>query len=112
MIGAKNHDPLVRRTVHRLTPDATRVVSRLFVAGEEDYGTQQSRASLVIDRVLALSEDEVCAALDDVYNRFVDRHQDLTHDLEMHAHRVANRVQPGVVLSEERWRLIGAVFTH
>jgi predicted GH43/DUF377 family glycosyl hydrolase len=112
VIEVRNHDPLVRRTLHRLTPDATRVVSRLFVAGQEDYGAQQSRASLVIDRVLRLSEEEVCVALDDVYNRFVERHQDLTHDLEMHAHRVANRVQPGVVLSEERWRLIGALFSH
>jgi predicted GH43/DUF377 family glycosyl hydrolase len=93
-------------------PDPSRVVSRLFVAGQEDYGAQQSRASLVIDRVLALSEEEVCKALDDVYSRFVERHQDLTQDLEQHAHRVANRVQPGVTLSEERWRLIGALFSH
>ena len=105
-------EPLVRRALHRLMPDPSRVVSRLFVAGQEDYGAQQSRASLVIDRVLALSEEEVCQALNDVYSRFVDRHQDLTQDLELHAHRVANRVQPGVTLSEERWRLIGALFSH
>jgi hypothetical protein len=84
----------------------------LFVAGQEDYGASQSRASLVIDRVLALSEEEVCRALDDVYSRFAERHQDLTHDLEIHASRVANRVQPGVILSEERWRLIGALFSQ
>jgi hypothetical protein len=110
--GADSQDSLVHRSPHRLLPDATRVISRLFVAGQEDYGASQSRASLVIDRVLALPEDEVCRALEDVYSRFAERHQDLTHDLEMHAHRVANRVQPGVILSEERWRLIGALFSH
>ena len=115
MVGVTNaeiHNPFVRRTLHRLMPDPARVVSRLFVAGQEEYGARQSRASLVIDRVLALSEVEVCQALDDVYNRFIGRHQNLTQDLELHAHRVANRVQPGVVLSEERWRLIGALFSH
>ena len=87
------HDPLVRRTLHRLMPDPARVVSRLFVAGQEEYGARQSRASLVIDRVLALSEEEVCQALDDVYNRFIERHQNLTQDLELHAIRYAVRVQ-------------------
>lgn len=112
MIDVRNHDPLVRRSLHRLMPDTTRVISRLFVAGQEDFGVTQSRASQVLTRILALSEDEVGRALDDVYNRFVERHEDLTKDLELHARRMANRVQPGLVLSEERWRLIGAVFTH
>ena len=110
--GANFQDSLVHRSPHRLLPNATRVISRLFVAGLEDYGSRQSRASLVIERVLALSEEEVCKALDDVYSRFAERHQDLTHDLELHASRVANRVQPGVILSEERWRLIGALFSQ
>jgi hypothetical protein len=93
-------------------PDSRRVISRLFVAGQEDFGATQSRATQVLERVLALSDDEVNASLDDVYNRFVDRHEDLTKEFETHAHRMANRVQPGLVLSDERWRLIGAVFTH
>lgn len=112
MIDIRNHDPLVRRSLHRLMPDTTRVISRLFVAGQEDFGVTQSRASQVLTRILALSEEDVCRSLDDVYNRFVERHEDLTKDLELHARRMANRVQPGLVLSEERWRLIGAVFTH
>lgn len=112
MIDARSHDPLVQRSLHRLMPDPTRVISRLFVAGQEDYGATQSRATQVLDRVLALSEDDVCRALDDVYNRFIERHEDLTEELERHAHRMANRVQPGLILSQERWRLIGAIFTH
>lgn len=93
-------------------PDSRRVISRLFVAGQEDFGSTQSRATQVLERVLDLSDEDVNHALDDVYNRFVERHEDLTKEFETHAHRMANRVQPGLVLSDERWRLIGAVFTH
>ena len=104
--------PLVRRLGTTLTPDGSRVISRLFVAGQEDFGVKQSRTSMVIDRVLSLSEEEVRQALEDVYARFVDRHDEIKRDLELHAHRVANRVAVGALLSEERWNLIGAYFTH
>jgi len=103
---------LIRRTNHRLLPDASRVISRLFVAGQEDYGTKQSRAGQVIDRVLTLSEEEVCTALNQVVIRFVARHEEIMREFELHARRIANRVKPGTTLSEERWRLIGALFTH
>ena len=93
-------------------PDPTRVIMRLFVAGQEDFGATESRAMQILDRVLMLEEEEVCAALDDVYNRFVDRHEELTRDLVAHARKIENRVEQGVILSEERWRLIGALFTH
>ncbi len=104
--------PLVRRLSDTLRPDGRRVISRLFVAGQEDFGVSQSRTSMVIDRVLALSEEEVRQALDDVYSRFVDRHEEVRREFELHAHRVANRVSVGSLLSEERWSLIGAYFTH
>lgn len=102
----------VRRLDDRLEPDGSRVISRLFVAGQEDFGVKQSRASMVVDRVLGLTEDEVRDALHDVYERFNARHIEIKRDLELHAHRVANRVSVGALLSEERWNLIGAYFTH
>ena len=98
--------------MHRLMPDSSRVVTRMFVAGQEDFGSRESRASKVIERVMLLSEDEVCDALDQVYNRFVERHDEITMGLELHAQRIASRMEPGTVVSEERWRLIGALFTH
>lgn len=110
--GVWGTDALARRTSIHVRPDPTRVVARLFVAGQEDFGAKQSRTSLVVDRVLALSEEEVRVALNDVRMRFGDRHNDLPYWLDLHAHRVANRVEPGVHLSEERWKLIGAFFTH
>ncbi len=110
--GDSDSHGLARRTSIHLTPDPTRVVARLFVAGQEDYGSKQSRTSLVVDRVLALSEDDVRRALEDVTARFGDRHNDLPYWLDLHAHRVASRVEPGAHLTEERWKLIGAFFTH
>ena len=103
---------LAKRTTHRLMPDASRVISRLFVAGQEDYGASQSRAGLVIERVIGLSEEQVNASLDNVVSRFSHRHENLFDDLEAHAHRVAHRLQPDLTLSPERLRLIGALFTH
>ena len=103
---------MARRTLHRLMPDPARVVTRMFVAGQEDFGTRESRASKVIERVMLLTEEEVCASLDHVYNRFVDRHDEITRGLEMHAKRIESRMEPGAVVSEERWLLIGALFTH
>ena len=112
MSSAEMPAPLARRLTNRLSPDSRRVISRLFVAGQEDFGVTQSRTSMVIDRVLSLTEEEVRAALDDVFERFVGRHEEIKRELDVHAHRVANRVAVGSMLSEERWRLIGAYFTH
>jgi predicted GH43/DUF377 family glycosyl hydrolase len=107
-----NERALLRLTPVRLTPDSRRVVTRLFVAGQEDFGSTETRTSKVLDRVLAFTEEEVVAALDEVCNRFGHRHADLVHLIEANAQRVANHVLPGVLLSDERRRLIGAAFTH
>lgn len=104
--------PLLRLTPVRLKPDPGRVVTRLFVAGQEDFGSTETRTSKVLERVLALTEAEVVAALDEVCHRFGHRHADLVHLIEANAQRVANHVVPGVLLSNERRRLIGAAFTH
>jgi predicted GH43/DUF377 family glycosyl hydrolase len=104
--------PLAHRTGHHLRPDSSRVLSMMFVAGYEDFGSKQSRTSTVINRVLELSDEQVNETLRDVVNRFSHRHPDFHLSLDSHAHRVANRVKPDVHISDERWRLIGAFFTH
>lgn len=103
---------LAVRSNHRLMPDPTRVLPRMFVAGRDDLGSTQSRAGSVIERVLSLSDEQVDSALEDVRSRFSARHPDLTFWFDAHAHRVSNRVDPSVSISPERWRLIGAFFTH
>ena len=101
----------VRTGIH-LRADPSRVFARLFVPGQEDFGATQSRTSAVLDRILSLSEDEVRRALNDVVLRFSERHDDLDLWLESHAHRVATRLDVPTHFSDDRWKLIGAYFTH
>jgi len=103
---------VARRSERTITPDPTRVLSRLFVAGHDDFGSRESRTSIIIGRVMQLSEQEVREALVDVEQRFGGRHTDFGLLLETHAQRVANRIAPDAKLDEERWRLIGAFFSH
>ena len=94
----------------RIRADTSRVVSRLFVPGQELIGGSESRASNAVHRVLALGEDAVVEALDDLYERFSHRHDDLAGVFAKHAERISSYVDSNV--SEARWQLLGAVFTH
>ena len=108
-----NHRPdLVTRTATRIDPDVSRVVTRLFVAGQEDVGGGESRAVTVIDRVLDLEEREVDACIRDLHARFGTRHRHLTDAFNAHAERVVRRLGPSAVLSTARRQLLGATFTH
>jgi predicted GH43/DUF377 family glycosyl hydrolase len=51
-------------------------------------------------------------ALAGVEEDFAHRHEDFLQWLDVHAHRATHRIDPHVPLSEERWRLIGACFSH
>lgn len=101
----------VRKSL-RLDPDPTRITIKLFVAGQEDFGPLQSRTNAVVNRLMQLSDEEVSAALSAVMRDFAGRHEDFDHWLDTHAHRALHRVDPTMMLSEERWKLIGACFTH
>ena len=104
--------PLVRRQGLRLQPDPARVVARLFVAGQEVVGGGDSRATGVVERILQLDDAEVSAQVIDLQRRFGGRHRDLDAVFSRHAERVAGRVDPDVEVSDERWLLLGATFTH
>ena len=83
-----------------ISPDPSRVLSRLFVAGHDDFGSRESRTSLIIGRVMQLTREEVREALVEVEAKFGDRHEDLGLLLESHAQRVANRIAPDAELDE------------
>jgi len=102
---------IVRRTGHHLRPDPSRVLSRIFVAGQDNFGTRQTRGSIVLNRIMQLSEPEVEATLADVIGRFGDRHPGLSFTLDRHAQRFARRMLIDHEISESRWKLIGATFT-
>jgi predicted GH43/DUF377 family glycosyl hydrolase len=95
-----------------LRPDHHRVVTRLFVAGMEDVGPGDSRATAVLQRILVLSEDEVAAAMDDIDARFSSRHRALHDVFRRHAEQLESHMTAGEGISELRRLLIGAMFTH
>jgi hypothetical protein len=103
---------LVIRSPQRLAADRSRVITRLFVPGQEGFEHQDSRAGAVLARILALDEDEVRASLDDVVLRFDGRHRDLVGTFRRHAREVADRLDPAADLSDVRMLLLGAVFTN
>jgi predicted GH43/DUF377 family glycosyl hydrolase len=95
-----------------LSPDRTRVITRFFVPGREDVGPGDSRAAPVIERILALDEREVEAAMREVDERYADRHESLHLTFIEHAAMVTSRIDPDASLSAARELLLGAAFTH
>ena len=102
---------LVTRSPQRLAADPSRVITRLFVPGQEGFEHQDSRAGAVLRRILALDEDEVRSSLDDVVARFDARHRDLAGTFRRHARELADRLDPDRELSQARILLLGATFT-
>lgn len=105
-------DGLVTRSPQRLAAEPSRVITRLFVPGQEGFEYQQSRAGGVLARILTLDEDEVRSSLDDVVARFDGRHRDLVGTFGRHARELADRLDPHRELSEVRMLLLGATFTN
>lgn len=102
---------LVTRSPQRLAADPSRVITRLFVPGHEAFEHQDSRAGAVLKRILALDEDEVRSALDDVMTRFDGRHRDLVGTFCQHADELTDRLNTDIEPSEARMLLLGATFT-
>ncbi|TDO08228.1 putative GH43/DUF377 family glycosyl hydrolase [Mycobacterium sp. BK086] len=102
---------LVTRVPVRLAADPSRVITRLFVPGQEGFEQQDSRAGAVLARILALSEAEVLRSLDDVIDRFDSRHRNLGDTFRRHARELADRLRPDARVSDARMLLLGATFT-
>jgi predicted GH43/DUF377 family glycosyl hydrolase len=103
---------LVTRSPQRLAANPSRVITRLFVPGQEGFEHQESRAGAVLARILALDEAQVRSSLDDVVVRFDGRHRDLAGTFRRHASELADRLDPGEELSDARKLLLGAAFTN
>jgi predicted GH43/DUF377 family glycosyl hydrolase len=102
---------LVTRSPQRVAANPARVITQLFVPGQEGFELQESRAGLVLSRILALTDDDVQSTLDDVMSRFDGRHRDLEATFRRHAHELADRLDPERHLSDARMLLLGATFT-
>ena len=103
-------DRLAERTQVQLGPDPSRVVSQLFVAGEE-FASGASRTSAVARRVLDLDDDAVDAELARVLRHFQGRHAHLAADLVAHFNQINQSSDDTSDFSVARRMLLGAYAT-
>jgi predicted GH43/DUF377 family glycosyl hydrolase len=102
---------LARRIGVHLKPDASRVVTQLFIAGEE-LTSGASRANPVLRRAMAISDEDVEPLLTETLLRFEDRHADLAADLLEHFDRISNRLVGHEDFTLARRMLLGAYATN
>ncbi len=102
----------IKRTHHRLLPDARRVLAKSYLPGEEIILPGVSRAHLLMARILAIPEAQVSALTDDILRRFEGRHHGFRQILERQFELVVRHIPDATSLSVERRLLIGAYFTH
>ena len=104
--------PSVTRTHHRLLPDSRRVLAKPFLPGEETLLPGQSRAQLLMERILAIPEAEVAALNASIMQRFDGRHRQFREILERQFDALTAYVPDPKAVSGDRRLLIGAYFTH
>jgi predicted GH43/DUF377 family glycosyl hydrolase len=100
-------EPLhVRRREERFVSESSRVITNSYLPEGE------TRIRHVIDRVLALSEEDANQTLEHVIADFSTRHKNIWQIFGRSYQYVSEYVPKNVELSDERQRLIGAYFTH
>src|SRR5665811_2165397 len=92
--------------------DPARVVSRVFLPGEEPVRTGVSRTGAVVERLLALTDAEAEATVRETMESFGARHHDLPAILESHFAVVADHVPDPTSIPATRRLLIGACMTQ
>ena len=95
----------VNRLPIQLLPDSRRVITRLFVPGEEN------RIRDIIGRLLAFPEAEAESLLNGLKSKFQAVHPDIDDIFCKHFARVEHCVSKDVKISESMRCLIGACFT-
>ncbi len=110
MIGS-SHRSLATRTPVRVGPNIRRVIDMPFIPGEEMPGSP-SRASSIIDRIIAMDDAEVRTVLARTRRRFEGRHRDLTATWNAHYRLAVDSAGHGADADHERAQLIGAYFTR
>lgn len=102
----------VRRADVVLRPDPRRVVSRIFLPGQEAAQPGESRSAVIIERLLCLSDAEVDAELAAVCAAFADRHRDIEETWARNFTLIEHRVEGAARLGHARRLLVGATFTQ
>ena len=103
-------EPLARRVTAELHADPSRVVTQLFLPGEESH-VAHSRADKIAARVLALDDVTIDRLAAQLVRDFARRHRLYPRLLDRQASIVAGHVGERVRLSPERRLVLGASFT-
>jgi predicted GH43/DUF377 family glycosyl hydrolase len=93
----------VTRTATILSPDLSRVLLRPFSPGGRE------RTTGIIDRIMAIPEDQLQPLLDAVIAEFSQRHQQI-RDLFLNRYEQVRELMPATEVSEQRRLLIGSYF--
>jgi predicted GH43/DUF377 family glycosyl hydrolase len=96
----------VRRQPLRLTPSSRRVLARPFIVGGA------ARLSRIVERVLALSDEEVASSLAEVLADYRPRHKDIRATFRENFTAAVATLAATLDVSEERRLLLGAYFTQ
>ncbi len=97
--------PNIKRRPEQFISDDRRVITRLFLPGD------QERLQNIVDRSLRLSEEAVETNLAQIMRDFATRHRYVEAVFDKHAQEVLRHLDTGLELTEARHRLIGAYFT-
>lgn len=90
----------------KLIADPKRVVLQLFYPGNK------KRINNIIDRVLMLDENDVEKQLEDVIDRFDERHKNFTESLKHNFNKIENILSTNIAATTDiRKLLIGSYFT-
>lgn len=95
----------IRRHEIMLEPDSSRVIVRPFIPSDP------VKIAAILDRALALTEEEVSSHLKVVRDEFEERHYDIELVLSEHYSKVARHLKSNALLSRDRELLIGALFS-
>ncbi len=97
--------PQARRKPIVINAEINRVITRPYIPHTEE------RIKNIINRVLALGEDEACKILETVRHDFSHRHRYFTEILKQNFNIVAHHVPENTEISEACQLLIGSYFT-
>jgi predicted GH43/DUF377 family glycosyl hydrolase len=110
-----NRTPFFNRQALHLMPDPSRVLVRPFRPAVEprDFNAiDKTRANHIVDRVLALDEDQVKALLVATLDNFEGRHRNLLAKFERRAMEMEGAFSSHESFSQTQRQLVGAYFMH
>ena len=102
----------VTRSDIRLVPDLRRTIVKPYLLEATGEQGTRGRTDELLERILALSPQEVAHVLEEVRAGFLGRHSDLDDILQRGFYEVVDLVPDPSGLPEDMRRVIGAFFMH